>query len=120
MEHSNPPATGGRPPATVVISTKDRREDLARLLPTVLAQTVDCEILVIDDGSTDGTIDLVRERFPDVRLERSDHSLGYIVQRTRAAAIASGRILVSLDDDAVLPSPHTIEQTLADFDHPRI
>jgi glycosyltransferase involved in cell wall biosynthesis len=107
-------------PVTVVVTTKDRREDLARLLPTVLAQTVDCEILVIDDGSSDGTSELVRGSFPGVRLERSDRSLGYIVQRTRAASLAGGRILVSLDDDAVLPSPRTIEQTLADFDHPRI
>jgi ubiquinone/menaquinone biosynthesis C-methylase UbiE len=107
-------------PVTVVITTKDRRDDLARLLPTVLAQTMDCEILVVDDGSSDGTSALVRERFPDVRLERSDKSLGYIVQRTRAASLARGRILVSLDDDAVLPSSRTIEQTLADFDHPRI
>ena len=108
------------PDATVVVSTKDRRDDLARLLPTVLAQTADCEVLVVDDGSTDGTAEMVRRDFPGVRLERSERSLGYIVQRTRAAGLAHAPILVSLDDDAVLPSPHTVEQTLADFDHPRI
>jgi len=120
MEHAKPPTTREHPPATVVVTTKDRREELARLLPTVLAQTADCEVLVVDDGSTDGTSDLVRERFPEVRLERSERSLGLIVQRTRAAGLARGPVVVSLDDDAVLPSPHTIEQTLADFDHPRI
>jgi glycosyltransferase involved in cell wall biosynthesis len=108
------------PDATVVISTKDRRDDLARLLPTVLAQTADCEILVVDDGSTDGTSEMVRADFPGVRLERSERSLGYIVQRTRAAELARSPLIVSLDDDAVLPSPNTVEQTIADFDHPRI
>jgi GT2 family glycosyltransferase len=108
------------PEATVVISTKNRRDDLARLLPTVLAQTADCEILVVDDGSTDGTAEMVRAEFPEVRLERSEESLGYIVQRTRAARLARAGVIVSLDDDAVLPSRHTVKQTLADFDHPRI
>jgi GT2 family glycosyltransferase len=102
------------------VTTKNRREDLARLLPSVAAQSADCEILVVDDGSTDGTAEMVRERFPEVRLERSDESLGYIVQRNRAARMARAEIIVSLDDDALLPSPHTIEQTLEDFDDPRI
>ncbi len=108
------------PDATVVISTKNRREDLARLLPTVIAQSADCEILVIDDGSTDGTAEMLRTDFPEVRVERSEQSLGYIVQRNRAAELARSTVIVSLDDDAVLPSAQTIEQTLADFDHPRI
>jgi glycosyltransferase involved in cell wall biosynthesis len=108
------------PEASVVISTKNRREDLARLLPTVLAQTADCEILVVDDGSADGTAEMVRAEFPEVRLERSEESLGYIVQRTRAARMARATIIVSLDDDALLPSPRTVEQTLDDFDDPRI
>jgi GT2 family glycosyltransferase len=74
----------------------------------------------VDDGSTDGTAEMVREEFPEVTLERSEESLGYIVQRNRAAEIAGSEIIVSLDDDAVLPSAHTVEQTLADFDHARI
>jgi len=108
------------PRATIVVTTRNRRDDLARLLPTALAQTAECEVLVVDDGSSDGTPDLVRERFPEARLDRSEHSLGYIVQRTRAAELARAPIIVSVDDDAILPSTRTVEQTLADFDHPRI
>jgi glycosyltransferase involved in cell wall biosynthesis len=108
------------PSATVVVTTKDRRADLERLLPTLFAQSVACEVLIVDDGSTDGTAEMVRTRFPAAKVERSEASLGYIVQRTRAAELATAPVIVSVDDDAVLPSTRTVEQTLADFDHPRI
>jgi glycosyltransferase involved in cell wall biosynthesis len=108
------------PAATIAVTTRNRVEELEQLLPTALAQTADCEVLVIDDGSTDGTSDHVRRHFPEVRLERSEQSLGLIVQRTRAAQMARAPILVSVDDDARMPSTTTVEQTLADFDHPRI
>jgi glycosyltransferase involved in cell wall biosynthesis len=106
--------------ATVVITTKDRREDLREALPLIIAQTESVEVLVIDDGSSDGTTEMVRREFPSVRLERSEQSRGLVAQRTRAAAIASAPIVISVDDDARLVSPHTVEQTLRDFDHPRI
>lgn len=108
------------PQATIVVTTRNRCDELARLLPTLVDQTADVEILVVDDGSTDGTPELVRTHFPQVRLERSDRPMGLIVQRTRAARLARAPLIVSVDDDAVLPSPRTVEQTLADFDHPRI
>ena len=108
------------PRATVVITTKDRREELREALPLVLAQTEPVEVLVIDDGSADGTAEMVERDFPAVRLERSPQSLGLIAQRTRAAGLASSPIVVSIDDDARLVSPHTVEQTLLDFDDDRI
>jgi GT2 family glycosyltransferase len=46
--------------------------------------------------------------------------LGYVVQRNRAARLATADIIVSLDDDAILTSPQTVAQTLAEFDHPRV
>jgi glycosyltransferase involved in cell wall biosynthesis len=108
------------PAATIVITTKDRKEDLREALCTALAQTADVEVLVIDDGSGDGTADMVRTEFPQVRLERSEQSLGLVEQRNRAARLASAPILVSIDDDARLISPETVAQTLRDFDDPRI
>jgi glycosyltransferase involved in cell wall biosynthesis len=120
MEDQEVRGTKQPPRASIVVTTRNRRDDLARLLPTALAQTADCEVLVVDDASTDGTSDLVRGRFPEVWLHRSERPLGCIVQRTRAAELARAPVIVSIDDDAVFPSPRTVEQTLADFDHPRI
>jgi glycosyltransferase involved in cell wall biosynthesis len=106
--------------ATVVITTKNRKADLATAIESALAQTAKPEVLVVDDGSTDGTAEMARERFPTVRLERVEVSRGYIVQRNRAAALASGEIIFSIDDDATFSTPNTIAQTLAEFDRPRV
>lgn len=111
---------GGEIKATVVITTKNRKEDLRVALKSALGQSARPEVLVIDDGSTDGTFELVRREFPEVVLHRSQRSLGYIVQRNRAAELARGDVIFSIDDDAEFVSPHTVEQTLADFDHPRV
>lgn len=101
--------------ATVVITTKNRKEDLRRAISSALAQTVPIEVLVIDDGSTDGTAEMVAEEFPEVRLERSASSLGYIVQRNRAAKLARGPVIFSLDDDAAFSSHRIVEHTLGEF-----
>ena len=106
--------------ASVVITTKNRRDELSAAIASALTQSAQPEVLVIDDGSTDGTSDMVRADFPAVRLERSTKSLGLIVQRNRAARLASGEIIFSLDDDAEFSTPGVVEQTLEDFDDPRI
>jgi glycosyltransferase involved in cell wall biosynthesis len=106
--------------ASVVITTKNRKEELRNAIKSALAQTISLEVLVIDDGSTDGTAAMVRSEFPTVRLDRSEASVGYIVQRNRAARLADGDIIFSLDDDAVFASSHTVVQTLQEFSHPQV
>lgn len=106
--------------ATVIITTKNRREDLMKAVASALAQTAKPEVLVIDDGSTDDTSEAVTRQFPSARLQRSEQSLGLIVQRNRAARMASHPILFSLDDDAVFSTPTIVEYTLREFNHGQI
>ena len=108
------------PVATVVITTKNRRDDLRNALRSVMVQSCSVEALVIDDGSTDGTADLVRNEFPTVRLVQSEISRGYIVQRNVAAKLATTPFLFSIDDDATFSTPDVVAQTLAEFDSDRI
>ena len=115
----------GAAKATVVITSKNRKEDLAVAVQSAATQSVPVEVLVIDDGSTDGTREMMAAgfpagRFPRVRYVRSEQSLGYIAQRNRAARLATTPFIFSIDDDAEFVSSRTVEQTLAEFDHPRM
>lgn len=107
--------------AAVVITTHNRRDDLARAVQSALDQRgADVEVIVIDDGSTDGTSEMIRTKFPQVMLHRHEISTGYIVGRNFAATLTTAPIIFSIDDDAAFVSPHTVAQTLAEFNTPRI
>ncbi|MGA3065359.1 MAG: glycosyltransferase family A protein [Tepidisphaeraceae bacterium] len=114
MENSNSPR------ATVVITTRNRGSDLRVALTSALKQDEPIDILVIDDGSSDGTSEMVAREFPSVRVERSEKSLGLVVQRNRAAQMVRTPFIVSIDDDAEFTSPRVVRQTLEKFSHPVI
>ncbi len=113
--NSTPPAR-----ASVIISTKNRKEELRKTVASAISQSARPEVLVFDDGSTDGTSNLIRSEFPGVKLHRFDTSEGYITRRNQGAKLATAPFVFSIDDDAIFSTPHVVEQTLADFDDPRV
>ena len=91
------------PLVSVVIPTRNRAELLEAALLSVMAQEgigteFDIEILVIDDGSTDRTPDLVRG-YPDVHYYRGEESRGTSAARNRGVTEARGQYVAFLDDD---------------------
>ena len=101
--------------ASIVINTRNRRDALRKAVHSAIQQSVLSEVIVIDDGSTDGTAEMIRREFPQVLMMHHHHSKGCIVRRNEAARIASSDVIFSIDDDAELSSPYVVEQTLADF-----
>jgi len=85
---------------SVLIPTYQRREAVLGAIASVLGQThPPAEILVIDDGSTDGTAEAVEARFgAHVRLLRQPNR-GPSAARNLAAASARGDVLTFLDSD---------------------
>ena len=90
-----------RPGVTVVIPTRNRLSLLRPTLASALAQTgVDHEVVVVDDGSTDGTADHLAA-VTDPRLRVVTHSAGRGVSEARNAGLAAARFewVAFLDDD---------------------
>lgn len=112
--------TGDQPSVTVVIITRDRKDELRNAVRSALGQEACTEVLVLDDGSRDGTSEMLRDEFPAVRVVRFDDDADVAVRRNDAAGLASGEVIVSIDDDAVFSTPHIVAETLRDLDDPRI
>ena len=85
---------------SVAILSFNRRDELRETLHQLYAYG-DCwhETIVADNGSTDGTVDMLLERFPHVRLLRSSGNAG-VRGINSAYRMATGRWILSLDDDS--------------------
>lgn len=106
--------------AAIIITTKNRKDELRSSLKSVANQSFSLETVVVDDGSTDDTSEMVNTEFPNVRVIRHKESRGLIVRRNEAASMVTASVIFSLDDDASFSSPYVVEQTLNEFDHPRV
>jgi glycosyltransferase involved in cell wall biosynthesis len=89
---------------SVVIPTHDRRQLIGRALDSVRSQTRKAdEVLVVDDGSTDGTADFVRESYPRIRV-LSQPNRGVSAARNAGIRGACSSHVAFLDsDDEWLP-----------------
>jgi glycosyltransferase involved in cell wall biosynthesis len=105
--------------ATVVIVTKDRRDDALQAVESALGQKPPVEVVVVDDGSQDGTADAVADAFPEVRVERREQSAGLVVRRNETARLASAPVIVSIDD-AIFTDTAVVANAVAAFDDPRV
>lgn len=84
---------------SVIIPTRDRRALLARTLDSVFAQTHQpAEIIVVDDGSSDETVEFIATLNQRVRLIQQSHR-GPGAARNAGAAAAIGDYLAFLDSD---------------------
>lgn len=85
---------------SVIIPSFNRVEILPQTIETVLDQTFsDFELIVVDDGSTDGTSDLISEH-PDERIHYVyQKNAGVSTARNKGANISKGAYLVFLDSD---------------------
>jgi GT2 family glycosyltransferase len=100
--------------ATVVIPTFNARSLLAEALEHLAAQTVAHDVVVVDNGSSDGTTQLVAERFPQVRVVALDENLGFGRAVNRGVALASTEVVVLVNNDVLCP-PGFLAELLAPF-----
>lgn len=99
---------------TVVIVTYNHRDTIEACLRTAL-QNNPLEIIVVDNGSTDGTPEFVEREFGEIRLIESEENLGYGRGVQRGVDSADGDFLVVMNPDA-RAAPDAFERLLAPID----
>lgn len=89
---------------SVLVVSYNTAELTVRCLESVLAEPagVEIEIIVVDNASTDGSPDAIRDAFPAVRLIESATNLGFGRAVNLAASHAGGDYLLLLNPDAVV------------------
>jgi teichuronic acid biosynthesis glycosyltransferase TuaG len=104
------------PRVSVIIPAHNAAPFLDQTLASVQDQTYgDWEAVVCDDGSQDGTWDILQAAGPRVRTVRNEHAGGPAVARNRALELASGEFAVFLDADDLL-HPQYLESQLAAYE----
>ena len=104
---------------TVVIPAFNAQRTIRQTLFAVLAQSMPAaEVIVIDDGSTDLTAELVRSMAPPIRLI-SQTNTGPAMARNVGIQFARTEFVAFTDSDCV-PDPGWLADLLAEFDSPEI
>lgn len=94
---------------SVVITTYNRLNLLQRAIDSVLNQTLACEVVVVDDASTDGTQEYVTTLGDRVVYHRHDSNKGHAAAVNAGVLGATGDWIKFLDDDDYL-APNCIEE----------
>lgn len=110
------------PDITIGILTYNRREDLRMVLTmlTYYDQYPNKHIIVIDNNSTDGTEELIRQLFPNVEYHKLDKNTG-TAGRNMAVNNARTPYYFSLDDDSLPSTPTTLIECVRFLEsHPEV
>lgn len=88
---------------SIIIPTYNCRQWISEAIDSALAQTYpDCEIIVVDDGSTDGTRELLREKYGDQIRYVYQENQGRSAARNHGLRLAQGKYIQFLDADDIL------------------
>jgi glucosyl-dolichyl phosphate glucuronosyltransferase len=94
--------------ATIAVCTRNRAHVLQRCLASLDSQVVDTdeiEVLVVDNGSTDGTSEVLRSWEQNGQLRRAvrEPRVGLSNARNTALAVSDREVVIFVDDDALTP-----------------
>ena len=119
--HATKPDPGFTPPVSIVVPAYNEAVGIARAVRSLATGDYpgSVEVLVVDDGSTDGSADVVEGlELPGVRVVRQDNA-GKAVALNRGIELARAEIVVTVDADTVF-EPQTLRRLVQGFRDPRV
>ena len=102
---------------TIIIVSFNSRRDLENALRSLTqpAPSIDHEIVVVDNASTDSTVAYLSEHWPRIRLIASDTNLGFARANNVAIRGSSGELVLLLNPDTIMTA-HAVEGLVAALD----
>jgi len=103
----------GKPELSIIIVSYNVCQFLLNCIQSILdtAGSIDYEIIVIDNASTDGSAEAVRETFPNVQVMANEANLGYARANNQGYLISKSNFLLLLNPDTVV-KPGAIKSVL--------
>ncbi|MCM1321062.1 MAG: glycosyltransferase family 2 protein [Bacteroides sp.] len=89
---------------SIIIVNYNTKELTRNCLASIFEKTagVDFEVIVSDNGSSDGSIEMIRTEFPQVILIENNENLGFGTANNRGLKIAKGKYIFYLNSDTIL------------------
>lgn len=115
-----PAASSVIPLVSVCIANRNCKELLHACLASLLEQPqgVPFEIIVVDNGSTDGAVEAIEHSFPSVHLLRNPRNQGFSRANNQAAQVARGKFIFFLNNDTAVPPGALAELVEFQENHP--
>jgi GT2 family glycosyltransferase len=92
------------PDVSIVIVNYNVREFLQQALRSIERATdgLNVEVFVVDNDSVDGSVEMVRSQFPDVRVIANKRNVGFSKANNQAIRMAHGRYIFVLNPDTII------------------
>lgn len=100
-DYASPPT----PDVAIILVSWNTRELLLACLESLQASigTLTAEVVVVDNGSSDGSVEAIRTRFPEVKLIANGRNLGFAGANNQGMRASTGRYALLLNSDTIAP-----------------
>lgn len=85
---------------SIIIPSWNGKDFLTHCLPSIKGQTQkDFEIIIVDNGSTDGSVEYIKQNFPDFKVIKLKHNLGFAPAINEGIKQAKGKYIALINND---------------------
>ena len=104
---------------SVIIPNYNGKNLLAENLPKVIKNCPNCEIIVVDDASSDDSVEYLRKKFPQVKVITNERNFGFAKTANKGVETASGSLVALINSD-VAPRKNSVTTVSSYFDDPDV